>query len=162
MATQIISQAIIRHPDDPSVQLSIVKAEIDKQSAERNAQQAALIQTLRKDISANTAYMKQVRTSRNRFLAAELKKYRKHDWRATLADIAHTIGSPLLVGWALFWLAGEWIGLWHLRTGYEKKTAPIPTPLGVRVYFAVGGIASVYFWYIAIAKLIAYIHYFNG
>ena len=38
MATQIISQAIIRRPEDPSVQLSIVRAEIDKQNAIRNAQ----------------------------------------------------------------------------------------------------------------------------
>lgn len=162
MATQIISQAIIRHPDDPSVQLSIVKAEIDKQSAERNAQQEALIQMLRKDITANTAYMKQVRTSRNRFLAAELKKYRKRDWRATFADMGHAITGPLLVGWALFWLAGEKIGLWILNTGHTDKKMPTLTPRGYRVYFAITLPLNAWLWYIAVNRLIAYIHYLNG
>ena len=162
MATQIISQAIIRHPDDPSVQLSIVKAEIDKQSAERNAQQEALVQMLRKDITANTAYMKQVRTSRNRFLAAELKKYRKRDRLGTFTDIANAITRPLLVGWVLFWLAGEKIGLWILNTGHTDKKMPTLTPRGYRVYFAITLPLNAWLWYIAVNRLIAYIHYLNG
>ena len=143
MATQIISQAIIRHPDDPSVQLSIVKAEIDKQSAERNAQQEALVQMLRKDITANTAY-------------------RKHDWLGTFTDIANAITRPLLVGWVLFWLAGEKIGLWILNTGHTDKKMPTLTPIGYRVYFAITLPLNAWLWYIAVNRLIAYIHYLNG
>ena len=166
MATQIISQAIIHHPEEPSIQLSIVKAEIDKQNAIRTAQQEAMVVMLRKEIEHNTHYMQQVTHSRNRLLAdrtANLKKRRKRQQeRLTIGDIASAIGKPLLVAWALFWLAGEKLGLWKLRTGSDKKTAPIPTPLGVRLYFAVGTLASIYFWYVAAMKVIAYIHYANG
>lgn len=162
MTTQIISQAIIRHPDDPSVQLSIVKAEIDRQSAERNAQQEALVQMLRKDISANTAYLKQVRTSRNRFLAAELKKYRERDWRATLADIGHAIAGPLLVGWALFWMAGERLGLWRMQRGRSKRKLPTLTNRGFWIYFSGTVGLGIWTWYIAIGMLIEYIHRLNG
>lgn len=166
MATQIISQAIIRRPEDPSVQLSIVRAEIDRQNAIRSAQQEEAVKSLRKELEANTHYMQQVTHSRNRLLAERKAKYAKRMRRTagsiTLGDIADAIGKPLLVAWAMFWLAGEKLGLWRLRTGSEKKTAPIPTPLGVRLYFAVGTLASIYFWYVAATKVIAYIHYANG
>lgn len=162
MATQIISQAIIRRPEDPSVQLSIVRAEIDKQNAIRNAQQEAMVVMLRKEIQHNTHYMQQVTDGRNRLLADRLNRMAHRDWKTALADTASAIGKPLLVTWAMFWLAGEKLGIWRLRTGREKKTAPIPTPLGVRLYFAVGTLASIYFWYVAAMKVIAYIHYLNG
>ena len=43
MSTKIISQAIIHHPEELDAQISIVKAEIDKQNATRNAQHDALV-----------------------------------------------------------------------------------------------------------------------
>ncbi len=161
MATQIISTAIIRHPNDPAIQLSVVKAEIDKMNAQRKAEQEALIQMMRKDITANTAYMNQLRKSRNKLLA-ERSAARKKRPRMALADIADAIGKPLLIAWVLFWLAGEKIGLWILNTGRTTKKLPIVTPRGYRVYFAITIPINIILWYTAINRLIAYIHYLNG
>ena len=161
MTTKIISQAIIHHPEELDAQISIVKAEIDKQNATRNAQHDAFVQMLRKDIKGNTTYMQQVRKSRDRLLAERIACARK-DWRTTAAEVIRTISGPLVLTWALFWLAGEKLGLWKLRRGRTKKTLPRMTKRGVKAYFAIGGVTALYLWYIVVAKFISYIHYING
>ena len=162
MTTRIYSQAVIQHPEDPSVHLSIVKAEIDKQSATRNAQHDAFVQMLRKDIEANTTYMQQVRDSRDRLLAERNLAYTRKNWRTIAANAINAVSGPLVLAWALFWLAGEKLGLWKLRRGRTKKTMPRLTKRGVRAYFAVGGGVALYLWCIVIARFIGYIHYLNG
>lgn len=163
MATQIISQAIIRNADDPSVQMSLVKAEIEKQTATIEEWQKASLQLIRNDIQANTDYIQQVRKSRNRLLADRKKTYakRRKAARLTIGDIADAVGRPLILAWALFWVAGEKLGLWQLRRGATKRTAPIPTKLGERLYFAAGGLAAAYFCYTVATVFIAYLHYIN-
>ena len=168
MATQIISQAIIQHPEDPAVQMSLVRAEIKKQNANREAEQREMIKELRKHINAEDDYMRMVRSSRNRLLADRTrnlkreKHRRRKEERVTISDIADAISRPLVLVWALFWLLGEKLGLWKLRRGRQKGSMPIPTRRGVRVYFIVGIALNICVWYICIRKLIAYIHFING
>ena len=160
MATQIISTAIIR-PDDAALQMSLVKAELARLNAQRSAESQAIIQTMRKEIDANSAYVTQLRKSRNRLLA-ERSAARKKRPRLALADITDAIGKPLLIAWVLFWLAGEKLGLWILNTGRTTKKLPIVTPRGYRVYFAITVPLNAWLWYVAIYRLVAYIHYLNG
>ena len=160
MATQIISTAIIR-PDDAALQMSLVKAELARLNAQRSAESQAIIQTMRKEIDANSAYVTQLRKSRNRLLA-ERSAARMKRPRLALADITDAIGKPLLIAWVLFWLAGEKLGLWILNTGRTTKKLPIVTPRGYRVYFAITVPLNAWLWYVAIYRLVAYIHYLNG
>jgi len=162
MATQIVSQAIIRTPDDPAIQLSIVKAEVEKQNAQRTTAQEATLDKIRRDISANTAYMEQVRSSRNRLLAERRDAYKRKQARLTPGRILHMIGRPLLVGWALFWIVGEQIGVWKLDRGSAKRRPPALTPAGYALYFTEGAAVLVFAAYAIATRAIEYIHMING
>lgn len=161
MTTRIMTAAIIRSKDEFDAQMAVVRAEIMRQNAGRAFED---MEQMCADIRANTERMEQLRESRNRLLADRLAAKRRpegHRVKWLLRDALTALGRPLLVGWALFWLACERLGLCRLGRGQGAKPVR-STPLFDTIYFAVSTAVSLYVWIGLIYKISAWVRYWRG
>jgi len=161
MTTRIMTAAIIHGRDDADAQMALVKAEIARQNAGRAFEDW---EKLCADIRANTERMEQVTRMRNRLLADRLAAKKRPEGQRLkwlLLDALTALGRPLLAGWALFWLAGERLGIWKLGRGEGVKPVRL-TPLADMVYMALATAAGLYIWALGIYKLVAWVRYWRG